>query len=228
MNCSQLVSRVYQGLDDNQVFWEPDEMVECLNEASCLLVLLKPGLLPKRVLLDAITDQTFFDLRDYAPDLLFCDGVTVGDTRTDVPVPSQDILRHLRKASVGGFRTSRAWLSGSRREAAPRYYARFGMYWLITAPRAVQAHTLTLMYRAMPVRLVLDQPNVSPDLPEPYHAVIAEVATILAQAKEGSGTIAECSEGLARIFGREPLQALTKAVGQAERRATYMANQGAA
>jgi hypothetical protein len=219
VDCGQLIERVYSQLDDNRVYYLPSEVVDQLNVAQRMLVLLKPDLLTRRTAVSLVADEVFIDLRVQAPRCTRVQRVVLGDVSGDDPILTQGKTGELRRHSLTSLRSQRDWFR-VRKPVASHWYPH-GLYWVCTWPRATQAITVTVIYRTTPMPLALAVPTQVPDMAAPFHPLISDIAAQLCRCKEGANDVEQAIEGLSKILGEENFQGVRKQMQAEARRQQY-------
>lgn len=221
MTTFELLQRTYAILNSNEAFWLPDEvLMNGLNAAQRLLAVLNPSLLVQRTVLSLVAHEVLLDLRTLAPRAWRVERVTLGDATQTTVVPTFGQRGDLRKTTLAALRSHRDWFK--RTAAVPHAWYVHGMTWIGLYPRQTQALTVTLVYSAIPMELLLSEPDREPELPHTWHPVLPEVASSILQMKEGMGP--EIEQAVARlqgVLGTEPLARLQKQLLAEQRRQMY-------
>jgi hypothetical protein len=194
MTTAELIQYVSIKLGEQTAFYTQDEIVKNgLNPAQRLLCLAHPRVLNQRAVFTIGAERPFVDLRlvqNSNGDIVGnrvrkINRVVLGDVSDDVELPSSTTgeLRRLRSTTLTALITEKNWL---KQRGEVRRYWQWGKVWLGVYKRPVVDTTVTLIYESMPTPLSIDNPDVSPDVQDVYHTVIAETAVGLLITKEGA------------------------------------------
>jgi hypothetical protein len=114
----------------------------------------------------------------------------------------------LRRVSLASLRGQRHWMTVFA--PVPTQWYTHGLTLIGLYPRNLRQVTLTLTYAALPTPLSWAVQAQIPDLPVPWHPVIADLAAPLLQLKEGRGETESAVQKMDRIVQAEPFTTLLK------------------
>jgi hypothetical protein len=227
MNTADLLARIYGHLGEGaETFWPAEELVvNALNPAQRLLVLLRPALCTTRTLLTVPPDTLVLDLRQVAAQTWRPQRVALGDVRTEDPVLSAGRVGDLRRITLRALRGQPDWMGV--RQALPSHWYMHGAHLLGIWPRVAQPVLLTLVSAALPTPLSAQTPAQVPDVLPTFHPLIADVAAELARLKEGQTEVQLALTRLQALLGDEPFAGMVKDLTSQQARAAAIARRTA-
>lgn len=215
LSLGDLLDRAMERLGRVVGYYSPDEiLVNGLNPAQNLLVLLDPTLLTKRAPVPLIAKEAFMDLRMVAPRCLAIHRVVVGDVSADDPTRSQGLTGELHPCTREQLRWQRDWW---RKEALPSKWYMHGRHWLGVTPRPAVPLTLTLIYAALPMAFTATNLTAVSELATTLHPLLADIGAALVLVKEGQMEASRAVNLLQAWAGSEPFAPLKKAMARLER-----------
>ena len=203
MTLGEILQRIRVELGEQSTFYPEPEIVESgVNPAQRLLCLAYPMLLQKRVVLSVAPEQIFTDLRQITPTIRRINRVVLGDVTANNAQLSATTgeLKRLLPTHLHRLAGMNDWIA---HRGKTKNYWLFGPFWFGLYRRPMDTLTLTLIYDAMPTKLVLEEEDALPDISSVYHPSLIDVAVGLLLQKEGAP---ETTRGMMRIT--ETLKAL--------------------
>lgn len=218
MTLTDLLNATSQKLDENTVFWTPEETIlNGINPAMRLITYSKPALLTRRVATTITGEAATVDLRLVAPRSWQLTRVVLGDATTEDPVASNLEYRKLDPTTLESIVWRRDWFN--RRGQVTQYW-RWGDHWLGFWKRPTVSTTVTLIFRAIPLAFTANDrfanPSPEPELPNVWHPLIPDIATALLIIKEGVVQTEKAQAILSQTFGQEQMKGLRRVIRQTQ------------
>lgn len=218
MNLTELINRVWQKNDENDLYFPQDIVIlNGINPAMRLITYAKPHLLIRRVLFTTNANFSILNLRAIQPRYWRMLRVVVGDATGDVATPSGSDAFPLLPATLAAIRWRRGWYTQT---GTPRHYWIWGEHYFGLWPRPDRETTLTLIFSAIPLPFTLNDifvnPSPEPELPAIWHLLIADVAFALLLVREGVGEVDKAQAILQNLLTSEQTAGLRRIVRQAQ------------
>ena len=215
LSLGDLLDRTWERLGRVTGYYAQDELIlNGLNPAQNLLVLLDPTLLRKRALVSLIAKEAFIDLTVAAPRCIAMHRVVIGDVSADDPTRSQGLMGELHPCTRAQLRWRREWW---RTEGTPKLWYWHGRRWIGVSPRPAVAMTFTLIYTGLPRAFTDTDMGAVSELAATLHPLIADIAAALCLVKEGQIEAARAMQLLQNWVGEEPLAPMRKALARLTR-----------
>ena len=207
------INSVSQKLDENTPYYPSSSIVlDGINPAMRLIAMRKVHL-TRRTTQVISAESVTVDLRQAAPRLWRLKRVVLGTITGDDPSISGTEYRRINPASLESIAWQRDWFL--HRGAVTQYW-HYGQHWIGMYKRPIAATTITLIFDAMPLAFTIEDitgpSQSSPELPEVYHPMIADIAYALLIVKEGAVESTRAEQVLQLVFGQELTKGLRRAL----------------
>lgn len=211
MTLAEMLDAILQKLDNNNLYYPPEELViNAINPAQRLVSLHKRSL-SKRATAQINAAGSFVDLRRSAPRCFRLSRVVLGDITGEDPTASSNEYRNLFPLNLNSLQWKRDWVS---HRGGPTHYWLWGGHWLGIYKRPFADATITLIFKALPLPFTTDDiysnPAKTSELPPVEHQLVVDVAFALAILKEGSGEVEKAEAILSQTFGQEATRGLRR------------------